>query len=80
MEQDHRGKKFEAFLAGRAFLSASFRERFLADPEYAANALGLHLTESQIEHLQSLDPDKVEEWVAEFENYVGQTIVAMSAW
>lgn len=80
MEDQVRGPKFTAFLAGRAFLDQNFRERFLEDPEGVANRLGLHLSESQIEHLKSLDPAAVNEWVDGFEGYVGQSIMAMSAW
>lgn len=78
--QGSRGPKFATFLAGKAFLDPEFRAMLLENPQAAANQLGLHLTSSQVEHLKSLDAAAVDEWVAGFEGYTEQSIMAMSAW
>ncbi len=82
MEEQERaqGPKFATFLAGRAFLDPDFRAKLLENPQAAANRFGVHLTESQVEHLKSLDPAAVDEWVGQFEGYTDQSIMAMSAW
>ncbi|MFN2147449.1 MAG: Os1348 family NHLP clan protein [Anaerolineales bacterium] len=80
IEQEGHELNFLPYLAGRAFLDPTFREQFLNNPGYAARQLGLHLTESQIEHLKALDPAEVEGWVDQFEGFAGQPIMAMSAW
>ena len=68
------------FLAGQILLDASLREHFLQHPQEVAHELGLHLTESQIENIMTLDPGQIEAWVEGFEGYAGQPIMAMSAW
>lgn len=83
MDQDRpsmQGPKFAIFLAGKAFLDPEFRAKLLENPQAAANRFGLHLTDSQAEHLKSLDPGAVDEWVGQFERYNEQSIMAMSAW
>ena len=71
---------FLPYLAGRAFLDPDFRAYLLENPEAAATSLGLHLSESQLENLQSVNAEMVDEWVAQFQEYTGQSIMAMSAW
>ncbi|TFH31523.1 MAG: hypothetical protein E4G99_13880 [Anaerolineales bacterium] len=80
IEHEDRSVSFVTFLAGRAFLDPEFRERLLENPGYVAKTMGLHLTESQIEQLKSLDRAMVEEWVGTFEGTVGKPIMALSAW
>jgi hypothetical protein len=71
---------FLPYLAGRAFLDPEFRTYLLENPEAAASSLGLQLSNSQLENLQSVNADMVDEWMAQFEKYTGQSIMAMSAW
>ena len=79
-EQRDRELNFIPYLAGRAFLDPEFRERLLSDPEEAATSVGLHLSPNQIEKLGSLNAEVIEDWVAQFHEYTGQTVMAMSAW
>jgi hypothetical protein len=68
------------YLAGRALLDADFRERLLENPGQAAQELGFYLTESQIEQIKAVDPAAVNDWVTNFEGYVGQPVMAMVTW
>jgi hypothetical protein len=45
-----------------------------------ARQFDLQLTDSQVENIKSLNQAQIDEWVAQFEGYTGQTIMAMSAW
>lgn len=80
MESRDRGFNLLPYLAGRALLDEDFRERLLENPGQAARELGFYLTESQIEQVKSVDPAAVNDWVNNFEGYVGQPVMAMVTW
>ena len=82
IEQEDRVSRYSLlpFLAGRAFLDPDFRQRLMENPQAVAKQFDLELTESQVENIKSLDQAKIDEWMAQFEGYTGQTIMTMSAW
>lgn len=82
IEQDDRSSRYSLLpvLAGRAFLDEDFRERLMENPRVVAGQFDLHLTDEQVENIKSLDQADIDAWMAEFESYTGQTIMAMSAW
>jgi hypothetical protein len=80
MESRERGFNLLPYLAGQALLNADFRERLLENPGQAARELGFCLSENQIEQIKAIDPAQVDEWVNNFEGYVGQPVMAMVTW
>ncbi|HEX9795866.1 MAG TPA: Os1348 family NHLP clan protein [Anaerolineales bacterium] len=68
------------YLLGMATIDEEFRGYLLADPQGAANSVGITLSDSQIEHLASLNPDDVESWLGEAEPVLGGSISAMAGW
>ncbi|MGD8865612.1 MAG: Os1348 family NHLP clan protein [Anaerolineales bacterium] len=82
IEHDDQSSRYSLlpFLAGKVFLDAEFRERFMENPRAVARQFDLQLTDSQVENIKSLNQAQIDEWVAQFEGYTGQTIMAMSAW
>jgi hypothetical protein len=75
-----KNKEVHAYLAGKIFLNARFREELLADPEYASQQLGVYLSDEQIENLQSLDQGAIEDWLGELESQVGFSPSTFSVW
>jgi hypothetical protein len=58
-------------LVGRAILNAKFRRWLLADPQAAAESMGIQLTDGQVAHIKGLDPKAVTWWMKGAEYAVG---------
>ena len=68
------------YLAGLALFDEDFRNYLLESPRRAAGSVGVHLTDSQAEHLAELTPEQVNAWIEQSESDLGFTIMAASGW
>lgn len=68
------------YLAGLALFDSDFRRALLEDPVAAARHVGVALSDSQAEYLQSLDPESIQLWFDQFEENFGHPVFAMSGW
>lgn len=67
------------YLVGLAFLDEEFRKFLLADPQAAANSVGISLTDTQVEFIASLNPDDLDAWLADAEPILGSPL-ELSGW
>jgi hypothetical protein len=81
MDQEPMGlRPVYRYLVGLALFDESFRAYLLEEPGQAAASVGVHLSDSQIEHLAAVTPEQVQSWLDLSESELGFTIMAASGW